>query len=89
MSIAAKVTLSDRSGQHCPVLHPSCGGRHHDSGLANTKRICQRAATAVRSCCITIQDTEGVTHTVEVTAASLYEAVAQGLASFRGNEWMH
>jgi hypothetical protein len=43
---------------------------------------------AVRSCRVTIQDTEGVSHTVEVTAASLYEAVAQGLAAFRGNEWI-
>jgi hypothetical protein len=30
----------------------------------------------------------GVSHTVEVTAASLYEAVAQGLAAIRGNEWV-
>lgn len=43
---------------------------------------------AVRSCRVTIQDTEGISHTVEVTAASLYEAVAQGLAAFRGNEWV-
>jgi len=31
---------------------------------------------------------DGVTHTVEVTAATLYEAVAQGLAAIRGNEWV-
>jgi hypothetical protein len=31
---------------------------------------------------------EGVSHTVEVTAATLYEAVAQGLAAIRGNEWV-
>jgi len=31
---------------------------------------------------------DGVAHTVEVTAASLYEAVAQGLAAIRGNEWV-
>jgi hypothetical protein len=43
---------------------------------------------AVRSCRVTIQDTEGISHTVEVTAGSLYEAVAQGLAAFRGNEWI-
>ena len=30
----------------------------------------------------------GVTHTVEVTAATLYPAVAQGLAALRGNEWV-
>jgi hypothetical protein len=31
---------------------------------------------------------DGVSHTVEVTAATLYEAVAQGLAAVRGNEWV-
>ena len=43
---------------------------------------------AVRSCRVTIQDTEGISHSVEVTAASLYEAVALGLAALRGNEWI-
>ncbi len=41
----------------------------------------------VRSCRVTIQDMDGVSHTVEVTATTLYEAVAQGLAAIRGNEW--
>jgi hypothetical protein len=27
-------------------------------------------------------------HTVEVTAATLYEASAQGLAAIRGNDWV-
>jgi hypothetical protein len=31
---------------------------------------------------------DGVSHTVEITAATLYEAVAQGLAAIRGNEWV-
>ena len=30
----------------------------------------------------------GVSHAVEVTAATLYEAVAQGPAAIRGNEWV-
>jgi hypothetical protein len=30
---------------------------------------------------------DGVSHTVEITAATLYEAVAQGLAAIRANEW--
>jgi hypothetical protein len=42
----------------------------------------------VRSCRVTIQDIDGVSHTVEVTAATLYEAVAQGLAAIRGNDWV-
>jgi hypothetical protein len=43
---------------------------------------------SVRSCRVTIQDLDGGAHTVEVTAATLYEAVAQGLAAIRGNEWV-
>jgi hypothetical protein len=31
---------------------------------------------------------DGVSHTVEVTAATLYEAVAQGIAALRSNEWV-
>ena len=42
----------------------------------------------VRFCRVTIQDMDGVSHTVEVTAATLYEAVAQGLAAIRGSEWV-
>ena len=43
----------------------------------------------VRSCRVTIQDLEGIAHTVEVTAETLYEAVAQGLAALRRSDWVH
>ena len=43
---------------------------------------------SVRSCKVTIQDLEGVTHTVEVTAETLYEAVALGMAAIRTDEWV-
>ena len=42
----------------------------------------------VRSCKVTIEDMNGVSHTVEVTAASLYEAVALGMAAIRTEEWV-
>lgn len=42
----------------------------------------------MRSCRVTIQDMDGVAHTVEVTAGTLYEAVARGLSAIRGNEWV-
>ncbi len=42
---------------------------------------------ALRTCRISWLDLKGVEHTVEVTAASLYEAVAQGLRAFREAEW--
>ncbi|MGA8145637.1 MAG: hypothetical protein WB987_17260 [Candidatus Acidiferrales bacterium] len=42
----------------------------------------------VRSCRVTISDMEGVAHTVEVTAGTLFEAVALGLKQLQGNEWV-
>jgi hypothetical protein len=42
----------------------------------------------VKSCRVTISDMEGVAHTVEVTAATLYEAVALSLKQLQGNEWV-
>lgn len=43
---------------------------------------------AVRSCSVTIKDLEGVTHTVEVTAETVYEAVALGLSAIKANDWV-
>jgi hypothetical protein len=43
---------------------------------------------SVRSCRVTIKDMDDVTHTVEMTAATIYEAVAQGLAAIRKNDWV-
>ena len=42
----------------------------------------------VRSCRVTIRDTEGIEHTAEVTAESLYEAVALGLRAIRQCSWV-
>jgi hypothetical protein len=41
----------------------------------------------LRTCRVTCRDVEGVEHTVEVSADSLYEAVARGLVAFRDAEW--
>lgn len=43
---------------------------------------------SVRSCRVTIQDLDGTSRTAEVTASSLFEAVAQGLVALRKNEWV-
>jgi hypothetical protein len=44
---------------------------------------------SVRSCKVTIEDMNGVSHTVDVTAGSLYEAVALGMAAIRTDEWVN
>ena len=56
--------------------------------MANKRRICYDASMPVRSCRVTIQDLDGTSHTAEITASSLFEAVAQGLAALRRNEWV-
>lgn len=56
--------------------------------LAKKRRICYFLPMPIRSCRVTIQDMDGVSHTAEVTAATLYEAVAQGLAAIRDDEWI-
>ena len=40
-----------------------------------------------RSCRVTVQNSEGISHTAQVTAGSVYEAVAQGLVAFRKCDW--
>ena len=41
----------------------------------------------VRTCRVTCRDARGVEHTVQVTAQSLFEAVAQALRVFREHDW--
>jgi hypothetical protein len=42
----------------------------------------------VRSCRVSIRDLNGVDHTVHVTASTLYEAVALGVHSLAGDQWV-
>jgi hypothetical protein len=42
---------------------------------------------ALRTCRVTCRDAQGVEHTVQVAAQSLFEAVAQALRVFREHEW--
>lgn len=43
---------------------------------------------AVRTCRVSCRDLRGIEHTVEVTADSVYEAVAQALRVFREDTWV-
>jgi len=42
----------------------------------------------LRTCQVSCSDLKGIEHTVEVTADSVYEAVAQGLRAFRQSDWV-
>ena len=43
---------------------------------------------ALKACTVIVDDLNDTKHTVDVTAESLYEAVAQALATLRGHEWV-
>ena len=42
---------------------------------------------SLRLCRVTVTDIEGIKHCTEVTASSLYEAVALGLVAIREHDW--
>jgi hypothetical protein len=44
--------------------------------------------SVLRRCKVSVADIEGVEHSTEVTAASLYEAVAAALTSLRKDAWV-
>jgi hypothetical protein len=39
------------------------------------------------TCQVSIQDIEGIEHVVEVTASTLYEAIALGILAIEKNKW--
>src|SRR5215467_3807975 len=43
---------------------------------------------ALRSCTVACRDLQGIDHTVEVTAETLYEAVAQALSVLQKDAWV-
>jgi hypothetical protein len=42
----------------------------------------------LKACTVVIDDLNGTAHSVDVTAETLYEAVAQALAAVRGHQWV-
>jgi hypothetical protein len=56
--------------------------------LLTKEKRSDRSRVALRTCRMSCLDAIGVEHTVEVTACSLYEAVARGLHILRQNDWV-
>jgi hypothetical protein len=57
--------------------------------LANTKRnICYPDRVPPRSCVVTLSDSRGIRHSVEVTAESLFEAGVLAVTTFRKAGWV-
>ena len=55
--------------------------------LANIQRKLY-PSSVVRRCKVSVADIEGVEHSTEVTAGSLYEAIAAALTFLRKDDWV-
>jgi len=64
------------------ALVQTCGNGEEQANRANLLRM------ARRSCLVSCRDLAGAEHAVEVTAETLYEAVAQALGILRGDQWV-
>src|ERR1035441_9500744 len=51
--------------------------------LANKRRICYAFRVVLRTCTVAVKDLREVEHSVEVTAETLYEAIATALAALQ------
>jgi hypothetical protein len=57
------------------------------SGWANVRRICYSPLVGIRkTCTVSFRDSDGVQHSVEVGAETLYEAAVLALKSFRQHD---
>jgi hypothetical protein len=43
---------------------------------------------ALKACTVVVHDLDETAHAIDVTAESLYEAIAQALAALRGDGWV-
>jgi hypothetical protein len=43
---------------------------------------------ALKACIVVVHDLNQTAHEIDVTAESLYEAIAQALAALRGHDWV-
>ena len=83
--------MNARAVAHSCVLSQFCGiagGLHALSGPPCYPSAFEVSTEREAQDRVTVTDLEGISHTAQVTATTLYEAVALGLAAVRGHEWV-
>jgi hypothetical protein len=79
----------ERSGG-CPSLCPDTRSTRLAPSKPARMAHSQIGANIVapKACTVVVHDLNDTAHQLDVTAETLYEAVAQALATVRGNEWV-
>src|SRR5689334_20161853 len=58
------------------------------SGSEDTANVIRWPAVALRTCTVSFTGASGIRHSVDVTAESLYEAAAEGIAALKKSGWV-
>jgi len=66
----------------------SNGTLRKEQCVANKKRICYALFVVLRTCTVAIKDIRDVEHSTEVTAETLYEAIATAIATLQQDNWV-
>jgi hypothetical protein len=85
-------TVIDKYCNHTP-LHRQSMILERDLGLALSRAtldgwVLKVGELALRTCTVSCEDSDGHQHSLEVTAETLYEALAKALAAFKRHEWV-
>jgi hypothetical protein len=68
--------------EHITTLAQQCGG------MAKKRRICYFGSAVLRTCKVSVTDMRDIEHTIDVTAETLYEAIAAALAALQQDSWV-
>lgn len=65
-----------------PSAHARAAGR-----IFSERRVILSPVPPVRTCAVSLRDLQGIKHTTEIQASTLFEAAAAALATFRREAW--
>jgi hypothetical protein len=65
-----------------------CANAEHHHSVANKRRICYFGSAVLRTCKVSVTDMRDIEHTIDVTAETLYEAIAAALAALQQDSWV-
>jgi post-segregation antitoxin (ccd killing protein) len=71
------------------IWNAKCGtSSHWRESMAKKKRICYFGSAVLRTCKVSVTDMRDIEHSIDVTAETLYEAIAAALAALQQDSWV-
>src|ERR1700757_3668505 len=70
------------------AIKRSVGTRRQTPWWRTKSELCYPAAVVLRTCKVSVTDMRDIEHTIDVTAETLYEAIAAALAALQQDSWV-